>query len=344
MSVTVTKHERPGVYSVYDASNLVRGRGVKQAALIAKADGGNGKEVHTWQTYAQALNTLEENSEMAELVRLLFLNGAASVLGIPVGEDDHYTTAIQTAEELEKVGVLVCDSTSLEVQQAVRDSMERCGEVRRERVAVVPGGTDETVTQLCSRAQNLNHARMVLVAPGMTGAARGAAAVAGAIAGESDPAVPLGGAELLGLSGLNTRYTDSEIDELVRGGVTPLECVSGSVSVVRGITTKTKSGGVEDSTWRELSTILIVDEVIPGIRDALRVQFQRTKNTAQTRNAIRSQVILELENRMKKEMITGYEDVAVTALEDDPTVCLVEFAFTVSHGLNQIWISAHVTI
>lgn len=87
-----------------------------------------------------------------------------------------------------------------------------------------------------------------------------------------------------------------------------------------------------------------MDEVIPGIRDALRARFTRAKNTAQSRSAIRSQVIVELEKRVAQEIITDYEDVTVTAVEDEPTVCLVEFAFTVAHGLNQIWLSAHITI
>jgi len=351
MSVTITNHERPGVYSVYDASSLVRGRGVKQVALIAMTENGDGKTVYPWYTYAQAVETLGEKNEMAELVRLLFLNGAAAVFGIPVSEAEQYADAIAAAEDLENIGVLVCDSTELTVQQAVRDSVEASGEARRERIAVLGGGSGETVAELCVRAQGLNSARVVLAAPGAVdengnavGAARCAAAVAGAIAGESDPAVPLGGAILSGLSGLELRYADSEIDALVRGGVTALENVNGEISVVRGITTKTKSGEAEDTSWRELTTILIVDEVIPGIRNALRSRFQRAKNTAQSRNAIRSQVILELENRVNKEIITGYKDVAVTAMEDDPTVCLVEFSFTVAHGLNQIWISAHVTI
>ena len=351
MSVTVTSHERPGVYSVYDASSLVRASGVKRVGLIAMADEGDGSEAYVWYTYAQALELLGESNNMAEMVRLLFLNGAAAVYGVPVSEASQYETAIATSEGLEEIGLLVCDSTELTVQQAVRDSVQAASEVRRERIAVLPGGTDETVTELCARAKELNCERVVLVAPGAVdatgtsiGAACCAAAVAGAIAGEGDPAVPLGGAVLSGLNGLDLRYSDSEIDALVRGGVTALENVNGEISVIRGITTKTKSGEVEDESWRELTTILIVDEVIPGIRKALRSRFQRAKNTAQTRNAIRSQVILELENRVSKEIITGYEGVAVTALADDPTVCLVEFAFTVAHGLNQIWLSAHITI
>ena len=40
----------------------------------------------------------------------------------------------------------------------------------------------------------------------------------------------------------------------------------------------------------------------------------------------------------------GYDGVTVTALPENPTVCLVEFAFTVAHGLNQIWLTASITI
>ena len=168
--------------------------------------------------------------------------------------------------------------------------------------------------------------------------------MAGAIAGENDPAIPLGGAELKGLEGMEARYADTEIDTLVRGGVTPLENVSGVVSVVRGVTTRTKTGEAEDATWRELTTIRIVDDVIPTIRNSLRAKFRRTKNTEQTRGAIRSQVVLELENKLAREIITGYDQVTVEADTENPTVCLVDFTFTVAHGLNQIWLTAHITV
>ena len=204
---------------------------------------------------------------------------------------------------------------------------------------------------LVERAQGLNHERVVLVAPGCVdaggtaqGGAQCAAALAGAIAGSTDPALPLNGAQMYGLDGLDYAYDDSDIDTLVRGGVTPLEAMAGSCYVVRAVTTRTTTGGAADATWRELTTILVVDEVIPGIRDALRARFARAKNTEQTRGAIRSQVVMELEDRVSRELIDGYEDVTAQPLPADPTVCLVEFAFTVAHGLNQIWLSAHITV
>ena len=45
-----------------------------------------------------------------------------------------------------------------------------------------------------------------------------------------------------------------------------------------------------------------------------------------------------------KTPITGYENVAVTADPEDPTRCLVDFSFTVAHGLNQIYLTVHITV
>ena len=171
-----------------------------------------------------------------------------------------------------------------------------------------------------------------------------AAAVAGAIACGADPAVPLNGAELYGIGGLQSVYSDNDIDLLVQGGVTPLEDVGGVVSPVRGITTRTKTGSAADTTWRELTTVLIADDVIPAVRSALRSKFARAKNTAQGRGAIRAQTIVELEKKKDAQIIESYGEVAVTAAADNPTVCLVEFSFAVAHGLNQIRLTVHLTV
>mgnify|MGYP001659309348 CR=1 FL=1 len=140
------------------------------------------------------------------------------------------------------------------------------------------------------------------------------------------------------------RLDESEVDALIRGGVTPVERVGGSCWVIRGVTTRTKTGQARDQTWRDLTTILVVDDVIPGVREALRARFPRAKNTAQTRGAVQSLVVEVLERKLAAEVITGYDAVEVTALADEPGICLVTFGFTVTHGMDQIWLSAEVTV
>ena len=342
MSMTI--HERPGVYSSYDASTVISSSGSgRTVGLVGVWTQGETGKLVTLNRYEDGATQFGGEENLTKLVQVLFRNGAAKVLAVPVSGQEDYQGAFDLLAAEEDIAVVVCDSTELTVQQALRQSVSDASAARRERIAVVGGGADETVEALVQRAEELNSERMVLVAPG-DGTGLVAAAVAGAIAAESDPAVPLGGAELKGLEGMEARYADTEIDVLVRGGVSPLENVGGIVSVVRGVTTRTKTGEAADATWRELTTIRIVDDVIPSIRNSLRSRFRRSKNTEQSRGAIRAQVILELENKLAREIITGYDQVTVQADEENPTVCLVDFTFTVAHGLNQIWLTAHITV
>lgn len=339
--MNVTEHQRPGVYSVYDASSVTGGKagGGKVGLAVLSAEGESG-QLYDFGGYDEAVGVFKEGSAVAKLVKLCFLNGAAKVYVVAVSEESGYEKAFALLEKVEELKAVVCDCETLAVQQKLRESVKAAAENRRERLGVVCAGTGENATALVKRAEELNCERVVLV----SGGAESAAAVAGAIAGETDPAMPLGGVELKGLSGLGDDWTDNDIDAMILGGVTPLETRSGTVSVVRAVTTRTTTGGAKDNTWRELTTVRVVDDVIPDLRQALRAKFSRAKNTEQGRGAIRSQVIVELEKKLAAEIITGYEDVTVKALEDEPTVCLVTFKFTVAHGLNQIWLSANITV
>ena len=349
------RHERPGVYSVYDASAAVTaGRGNKMVAVAARAMRGTVGKAVTLTGYAAGVAAFGEDvtAGMSTILRLLFSNGAATVVAVRVADSGSladYKAAFAVLEKQE-AQIVVCDSAALDVQQALKSSVANASGMRKERIAVV-GVSGESAAQLVERAASLNSERMVLVGPDALDQNGNtlpgvfvAAAVAGVLAVGGDPAVPLNGAEIAGLSGLSEDYSDNDIDLLVRGGVTPLESVAGVISPVRGITTRTTTGGVADATWRELTTILIVDDVLPTIRASLRSRFTRAKNTARSRGAIRSQVIVELEKKVAAEIIDSYGDVSVTAMETDPTVCVVEFSFAVAHGLNQIYLTVHITV
>jgi hypothetical protein len=355
MSMTI--HERPGVYSDYDASAAAGGSGRKVVGVAARAASGTANEPVLLTGYAAGLAKFGADTGdagMSGLLALLFAGGVTQAVAVRVGGTGtkaDYQAAFDALAARDDIRVEICDSTDLAVEQALRDSVTACGENRRERVAVVGGGKGEDVAALLARAAGLNSERVVLTAPeALDGAgnpvsgAAGAAAVAAAIALSADPAVPLNGAALYGLGGVATAYADSDIDALVRGGVTALESVGGTVSPVRGVTTRTTTGGAADATWRELTTILIVDDVVPTVRDALRAKFLRTKNTAQSRGAIRSQVIVELERKLAAQVIDSYGEVTVTADAADPTVCDVSFSFAVAHGLNQVHLTAHIAV
>ena len=342
----MTNHERPGVYSSYEASAVVSGRGGGAVVgLIARSDQGAPETVTVF--YDDENLSAQFTDDIGALFQLLVKNGASAVAVCPVGADEDYEKAFAAMGAADDISLIVCDSAEIAVQKKLKEALEEAAAVRKERIAIVPAGKGETVAQLTQRAEALNSQRMVLVAPAAEDAlphAALAAAVAGAIAAEADPAVPLGGAPLKGVESVSQTYSEESLDALIRGGVTVAEMSRGEVSILRAVTTRTKTGGAADATWKELTTIRIVDDVIPTVREALKVRFGRSKNTAQVRSAIRSQVIMELEEKVSKEIITGYGAVNAVALEDNPTVCLVEFSFTVAHGLNQIWLSAKITV
>lgn len=352
------RHERPGVYSVYDASSVTSaGQAAKRIGVAALAVKGTANTAVTLTGYGAGVEAFGEDGAdtpgMSTLLKLLFANGASTVYAVRVGAGgglEAYQAAFAALANCD-VQVVVCDSSELTIQKALKTAVETASAARGERIGVI-GGSGDTAAQLVTRAEAINSERMVLVGPDMkdesgkalSGVFAAAAVAAGAIACGADPAVPLNGAELYGIGGLQSVYSDNDIDLLVQGGVTPLEDVGGVVSPVRGITTRTKTGSAADSTWRELTTVLIADDVIPAVRSALRSKFARAKNTAQGRGAIRAQTIVELEKKKDAQIIEDYGEVTVTASADDPTVCLVEFSFAVAHGLNQIHLAVHLTV
>lgn len=337
--------ERPGVYSSYTVTSSLRGKGGAAVGLVAAAEGtAETGKVYQIVEYDAAASAFGVESSMAKLCKLLLQNGAASIYCVPLEESApaaDYQVGF-AALGRESVQLLVCDGQSKEIYEAMLKSIQQADEQYKYRIGVVDSG--ESVSELLGLAKFLNHERMVLVGPGTELPGAAAAAVCGVLAGQEDPAIPLNGAEIYGLDVLRYGLTDGEVEHLLAGGVTPLEQLGAAIQIVRGVTTRTETNGVADSTWHSVSTVRIVDYVLPWIRDALRVQFRRSKNTKQTRGAIRTQVTVMLEEMMQKEIINAYENVNAVADPENPGSCLVQFDFAVTHGLDQICLRANITV
>jgi phage tail sheath gpL-like len=347
-----TYHERPGVYSDYDCSSLTATGSAEKVIALVGVSAAASEPLLTVTSYVSGASAVGTETELGGMLRLAYQNGAATVLLAPVASDDKaaYAAAFDRVFAEKSASLIVCASADAEVQADLKTRVETASAQRCECIGLCGLGASATADELIAAAANLNSERMVLVAPGFyvgaeerSGAA-GAAALAGVLAAQTDPALPLNGAALLGLAGTTADFDDTALDRLICGGVTVCETASSETSVIRAVTTRTTTGGAADTTWRELTTTMILDEVIPAIRTALRTKFARAKNNALTRSAIRSQVIVELEDRVSREIIDSYDDVTVTASTSDATTALVEFGFTVTHGLNRIFLTAHISV
>lgn len=347
--MSIIYHERPGVYSDYDTSSVhATASGGCVLGLVGFAENPTGLYTVTSAADGAALGGV-----LPKLLRLMFENGATKVLVSPAATktEEAYKAALELLLMQRSASYCVLDTENEAIQKTMAKTICEAASQKGECIGLV-GMTQPTVNQLLARAANLNCERMVLVGPDVrvegdttwSGGRAAAAALAGILAAETDPAAPVHGSRLAGLTSVSHSFTEAEIDQLVRGGVTPLELTGGAIEVIRTVTTRTRTDDVLDDTYRELNTMRVIDEVIPAIRTALSAKFLRAKNNRVTRNAIRTQVLVELENRVNRQIIDSYGQVTVTPSETDPTCCEVRFPFTVTSGLCRIFLTAHISV
>ena len=145
-------HERPGVYSSYDASTVVSaGRAAKVIGVAAKAVKGTAGEVVTLTGYAAGVAAFGEDAAdtpgMSTILRLLFANGASTVAAVRVAEAGAVKDYQDAFAALggEEARILVCDNAEETVQQALRTAVEDASAARMERIAVVGGDLIEVI-------------------------------------------------------------------------------------------------------------------------------------------------------------------------------------------------------
>lgn len=330
---------RPGIYSSYEVYSEKENSGGRLVALCAAANGGRKSIL----SYAEAVAEYGSDSSMAKLIKVILNNGAGEVMAIPVSDGD-YAAAFALAVSEAEVEFIVCDSADADVHSALKSAIMSADENKKHKLGIVQ--MQGSAEALSAAAQSLNCERIVLCGncepSGTAGSV--AAALAGVLSAQKDPALPLNGAVLREISGLQNRFSDSETEALLRAGVTPVELECGAAVIVRGLTTKTETDGEPDASFRDISTVLVIDDVLPAVRDALKRCFVRAKNTPQTRGAIRTQTVIVLEEKLRQEIIAGYDNVSVAADTADPTVCRVSFNFSVMSGLNIIELLACLTV
>ena len=343
--MSIVYHERPGVYVEYDATSRMANSGIRVVGVAGIGSSG----LYRFTSAASALRTFPDTTPLGKMLQLAFANGAARVVCCPVEKDtlDAYAAAMARLVTEGEVNCLALETENMQMLKTLGEQL--CA--MDAPCICFAGPNAPAMEALGIMAQTINCERMVLLGPGVryTGTEDysgcfAAAAMAGLVSAQTDPALPLHGARLLGLDGVKETLTESQIDDAVCAGVTPLELIGGQVSIIRAVTTRTMTDGMPDDTWRELTTMCILDDVIPTVKNTLAAKFLRRKNTAVTRNAIRSQVAIVLDDRVRREIIESYDALQVEAVEGDPTTCRVSFAFSVVHGLCRIHLSIHILV
>ena len=163
--MSITYHERPGVYSDYDASSVTAtGRTDRVIALVGQSEAKRG--LYTVTSYASGRETFGESSQLGRMLKLAYQNGAGTVLACPVAEDTEaaYQAAFARIFAEKSASFCAIGSAQEKVQLALRDAVEEASGQRGECIGLA-GMASPAIAELTARAEKLNSERMVLMAP-----------------------------------------------------------------------------------------------------------------------------------------------------------------------------------
>lgn len=346
--MTFVASERPGIYSDYEASSITYSNyGAKIVGIVA--EGGTESEEVTYITRkSDAITSFGENSSLTKLCSIALENGAYKVAAVSVASvDPDYESAFELIANEDNIYAVICDSESVTVQQLLEDSVNDASENMKERIGIIGCAANADVE---TWADNFNNERIILVAQNPYDGSSTlssnylAAALAGAIAKNTDPSSSFNGMALSGVDSLYSNLSEDDIDDYIGAGITVFEYIDSKVKIIRAVTSKTTIDDTPNTTFKELNTILIIDEVIPAIRQSLSSFLPGAKNNSATRSSIATQTIIKLEEYKSLDIIDSYEEPLVYASSDDASICIVEIEFTIERGLNQINISAHIKV
>ena len=123
--MSITYHERPGVYSDYDASSVTAtGSTERVIALAGVSEAKSG--LYTVTSYASGRDTFGESSQLGRMLKLAYQNGAGTVLACPVAEDTEaaYQAALTLLLAEKRASFCVVGSAQEKVHIALRDAVE----------------------------------------------------------------------------------------------------------------------------------------------------------------------------------------------------------------------------
>ncbi|WP_066456888.1 phage tail sheath C-terminal domain-containing protein [Anaerotruncus rubiinfantis] len=324
---------RPGVFTdlrVHAAAACGMYRGI---AAVARTVSGEPGEATLVRDPAQAA-VFGTDSALYEMIKALLEAGASQIYAIPAGED--YTAAFAAAERL-PVYLLVCDGGA----DVLAAHISACCENGRERIGLL-AVSDPTAA--AAAAGTLNHPHIAVICDGGDDTHVTAAAFAAAVA-RFGASGSLNGLPVRSVGGSGGTLTAAQAEMLLAAGAIPFEVCGGEAVCVRAVTSCTKDAdGEPDATFRDLSTVLAVDEVLDTVRRAVKARLRGCKNNAATRESIASQITVELEAMRARGILDSYRPPVVAAHPQDSAVCVATLGIRVAPEISQIVLRAEITV
>lgn len=345
MVIHMANSMRPGIYTDYTitpAFSKNRGQSIGIAARVKHAVEG----IQTITSLSQAQRIFGEealDNPMMQLIGAVYEATAPTIYAVGVTEDtdEAYLGAVDSLFQ-SRAYLLTTDRKSLPVYQKIREKLRESGE----KLAVLPTIPDTPPDEL---AQELNCERICVTYPPVKKnrftedfSAIGLTALISDRNGEPGS---FNGAAYSQNCVLTEEPEEEEVETYLRSGVCVLETSGGSVTLIRGVTTRTHDeAGEPETSYRNLGVILTVDTVLPQLQETLRQKLDLTQNSLVGLNSILSLTVSRLEDFVDAGLLSGYDMPRITLDPDDASVCIVEIGFTVAQGISSIYLTAQITV
>lgn len=312
-----------------------------------------------------AITKFGVGSKAIKLVELLIRNSVASIKGVVVGEEgttdaEKYEKAFDSLLMFRQTNhaIIIMDTTESTIITKLQDHLDMSEAEDLFRYACVGGAeTIDSIVDWGALAEGINHSRIFVPGGVHSLDVEGekldgiflAAGLAALIATETDdPALPMNGVEMRGFGGLERELLTGEKEALVNAGIVPMSLSpSGRPTVYRLVTTYTKdTSGEKDIIWQEGTTRFIADDVLFSNIRRIRTNYKRTKNVVRILDAIRSDVVDELEKKEGLEIIEDFDVTTVIVRKDPEDLygALIEYDFDVVTPLYTIKIKQNMKL
>lgn len=358
----MAEYNIPGVYSKIDASAAVQSLSPNNSVIgiVGLAEEGEFNKPYAPTSLNDAISVYGKDSNIVKLMMVASENGAGAFIAVRVDNsledaEPDYESAFNALAKEEAVDIVIIDSVEKTDISLLKNHLQTTSENRKERIGFYGYEKSTTVKDAIADAQEYNSGRLYGSYPNLldidgneVSGVFSAAALAGQVAAETDPSMPMTNVQLNGFYGVANKLEDSEMDALIVGGVIPLEALGGNIFIVRAVSTYTKSpDGETDITWQEITTTRISDYIFKDLRSRLRRNYARAKQTQETRDSIKSEVISSLLAYQELDYIQNVDpsmDVSISISPINPLRNDVNFKYNVTGPLNVIHLTGQLVI
>lgn len=334
-----------------------------------------GPEYYTVDIEGEATPVL---NELVMGAKLAFANGADVVYTCQVSPDTQnlgelwlIKQAIDKFAEVDVQAIVCLAQTGTmegdkELQRYIQTHVDTQSslELQHERVAFVSAITEhDSISELLTYAATFRNAegagdqRIVVIAPArvtvealdrnsnavnfiVPSVYAGAAMVGRTTDNGLTVAEPLTRKTLFGIKSISSNYKRQDVEKLSAGGLLVLLDKSGAIKINQAVTTD-----ISNQNNRELSVVLIKDQVRKDLRDLLDSYIGHFYNRKTTPTTIKSAICAYLDTKIDT-LIEGYNknDVIVLPDPDEATQINVNLKFAVLRPLNYIYLSFMVVL